>query len=196
MRYLFAAAAYYRVPSGTPEEPMSRHSLFRLALVAVLAAALPVIPACSSDDSPAATVHEGTVTNGQLHAVLSTEAQEWAWAGGSFHTPNDGDVLPSDTPFTFSWQSDTTVDPPAAGAPDDLQMVHLLAFSTPTESNLLRVFTSLDSYTPDTAAWETLKKAGKSGPVTLSLVSATLQGDGLVVDGGPFVGESITFTVE
>jgi hypothetical protein len=182
---------------------MSRHRLFRLALVAALCAALPAVPACSSDDTPAATnasiadvVREGDVTDGQLRAVLANEAQDWAWAGGSFHAPVDGGALPSDTPFEFSWKSDSTVDPPAAGATSDLQMVHLLVFGTASEPNLLRVFTTLDSFTPDARAWATLKTTGESEPVTLSLVSATLMGDQLVVDGGPFIGETLSFTVE
>jgi hypothetical protein len=182
---------------------MSRHSLFRLALVAALSAALPAVPACSSDDTPGSSnativdvVREGDVTEGQLRRVLANEAQDWAWAGGQFDTPVDGSVLPSDTPFEFRWDSDATVDPPAAGATNDLQMVHLLVFSTRAQPNLLRVFSTLDSYTPDAAAWEALKKAGQSGAVTLSLTSATLLGDELVDDGGPFIGEALSFTIE
>jgi len=182
---------------------MSRHSLFRLALVAALSGALPAVPACSSDATPAPAnasiadvVREGNVTDGQLRLVVANEAQDWAWAGGQFHAPVDGGVLPKDTPFEFSWESDTTVDPPAAGAPNDLQMVHLLLFSTATQPNLLRVFSTLDSYTPNAAAWETLKGAGEREAITLSLTSATLQGDALVVDGGPFIGQSLSFTVE
>ena len=87
----------------------------------------------------------------------ANEAQDWAWAGGSFHTPVDGGVLPSNAPFEFTWQADVTVDPPAAGAPNDLQIVHLLVFGSATEPNLLRVFSTLDSYTPDAAAWDKLK---------------------------------------
>lgn len=182
---------------------MSRHSFFRLALATALAGALPAVPACSSDDvasssssSIADVVRQGDVTDSQLRTFLANEAQEWAWAGGRLDTPVDGGVLPSDAPFEFTWESDNTVDPPAAGATNDLQLVHLLVFSTQAEPNLLRVFSTLNSYTPDAATWETLKEAGQSGPITLSLNSATLMGSELVVDGGPFIGETVSFTIE
>ena len=183
---------------------MSRHPLFRVALVTLLATALPAVSGCSSDASPAAApaldtsdvVREGVVTEGQLRAVLANAPIEWAWAGGSFDTPLDTATVPSGAPFEFTWQSDQTEDPPAAGAPNDLDMVHLLVFSTPSKPKLLRVFTSLDSYTPDAAAWQTLNDVGEGEVITLSLTSATLIGDGLTGNGGPFIGQQLTFSIE
>lgn len=181
---------------------MFRHRRFRFALIAALSA-MPLAQGCSSDDPPSTSnvstadvVREGSVTEGQLRAVLSHEPEDWAWAGGRFRTPVNGDVLSSDTPFEFTWKSDATVDPPEAGAPNNLQVVHLLVFSTATEPSLLRVFSDQNSYTPDAAAWQLLKTAGESSAVALSLTSATLMGDELVSDGGPFVGQTLSFTVE
>ncbi len=184
---------------------MSQHPLFRVALVTLLMTTLPVFSGCSSNDSsptsaPAidtsAIVREGVVTEDQLRAVLSGQPEEWGWAGGSFSTPLDTAVIPSKTPFEFTWQSDQTEDPPAAGAPNDLVMVHLLLFSTPSKPELLAVFTSMNSYTPDAAAWQTLNDAGEGEAITLNLVSATLIGDGLTGNGGPFIGQKLTFSIE
>ena len=184
---------------------MSRHPLFRVALVTLLTTALPAISACSSEaaSSPVidttGVVQEGVVSEGQLRAVLSNQPIEWGWAGGAFDTPPNSDsiaVLPSGTPFEFTWQSDQTEDPPAAGAPNDLDRVHLLVFSTPSNPKLLRVFSSMDSYTPDAAAWQTLNDAGEGEVITVSLTSATLIGDGLTGNGGPFIGTPVQFTIE
>jgi hypothetical protein len=182
---------------------MFRHRLFRFALVAVLSAGFPAVQGCGSDDQPPGTnlsiadvVREGAVTDGQLRAVLANAPEDWAWAGGRFRTPANGDALPSDAPFEFTWKADATVDAPAAGAPNDLEFVHLLVFSTATEPNLLRVFSDQLSYTPDADAWEILKTAGERGAITLSLTSATLMGDALVDDGGPFIGQTLSFTIE
>ena len=184
------------------QQPMSRSHLFRVALITVLSAVLPTVSACSSDDTATASldtsdvVHQGLVTDGQLRAVLSNEARDWAWAGGQFDAPEDSAVLSSETPFEFTWHADATEDIPAAGAPNDFEMMHLLIFSTPSKSNLLRVFSSLDSYTPDAAAWQTLTLAGKAEAITLSLTSATFEGDALTINGGPFIGQALTFTIE
>jgi hypothetical protein len=180
---------------------MSRSSLSRLALVAALATMLPAFSACSSDSAPAVdtstadVVREGNVTDGQLRAVLDNAAQDWAWAGGQFDAPSNKDVMASDTAFEFAWHADPT-EPSDGGAPGDMDMVHLLVFSTPSEPNLLRVFSTLGSYTPDAAAWQKLIDAGTSSAITLSLTSATFSGDELTAEGGPFVGQELSFTIE
>jgi hypothetical protein len=180
---------------------MSRPNRFRVALVVVLSAAVPVFSACSSDDSPAVdptpadVLRQGEVTEGQLRAVLTTEALDWAWAGGQFDTPDDKAVLASDTPFEFTWHADPT-EPSEGGAGGNLEMVHLLVFSSASQPTLLRVFSSLDSYTPDAAAWQKLTAAAASGAITLSLTSGTFSGDELTVEGGPYIGQQLSFTIE
>ena len=178
---------------------MTRPSLFRIALLAALGAAVPFAPACSSDAAPAAqasiadVLREGDVNETQLRAVLANEAEDWAWAGGQFDTPEDGATLAASAPYEFTWHADST-EPADGGAPSDTQMVHLLVFSSPSHGTLLRLFTTLDSYTPDADTWQQLVAAGE--PITLSLTSATFAGDELTVDGGPYVGQALTFSIE
>jgi hypothetical protein len=180
-------------------KPMSRTSLFRVAFVAAMAVAAPLLPACSSDDAPAVdaslaeVVRQGDVTDVQLRAVVANAPIDWAWAGGQFDTPDPNATLPSSTPFEFTWHADAT-QPEEGGGPSAYQMVHLLVFSTPTKPNLLRVFSTLDSYTPDDATWQLLTATGE--PITLSLTSGTFAGDDLTSEGGPYIGQHLTFTIE
>ncbi len=183
---------------------MSQHPFYRFAFAAVLSAALPAASACSSDKASSSAVdvdmsgvvREGLVSDDQLRVVLANPPLDWSWAGGQFDAPADKATLSSSTPFVFAWHADPTEDTPAAGAPDDFEMVHLLEFSTPSKPQLLRVFSSLDSYTPDAAAWQTLHDAAQGEAITLSLTSATFQNDGLTPNGGPFIGQQLTFTIE
>ncbi|MBK9263181.1 MAG: hypothetical protein IPM54_25675 [Polyangiaceae bacterium] len=68
-----------------------------------------------------------------------------------------------------------------------------LVFSTDSEPNLVRVFTSNTSYVPSADAWGKMTSAGK--PITLKLVSAIFESNRVAQDGGPFEGSTTTFTV-
>jgi hypothetical protein len=110
----------------------------------------------------------------------------------------DQDVLPADAPETFTWAADVTFtsDPSTTLSPTKQQgQVFMLAFSTPSNPKLLRVFTSLFAYTPSAAAWQTLVSAG--APITLGITAATFENDELPGDdGGPFIGQPVTFTIQ
>lgn len=71
---------------------------------------------------------------------------------------------------------------------------YFLVFSTPSNPKLLRVFTAAKSYTPDATGWQTLAEA--ASPITLDVTSATFENSLLTSDGGPFLGGSVTFTIE
>ncbi len=178
---------------------MFRSPLFRVALVAALAVAAPTIPACSSNDAPAvdpslaSVVRQGDVTDAQLRTVVANKPIDWAWAGGQFDAPDPNASMPATTPFEFTWHADAT-QPEEGGGPSAFQMVHLLVFSTPSNPNLLRVFSTLDSYTPDAAAWQLLTATGE--PITLSLTSGTFAGDDLTSEGGPYIGQELSFSIE
>jgi len=162
------------------------------------------LPACSSDKTPTASnalgsdvIREGDTTSVALDEFLGTPADSWAWAGGQFVTPSDQDVLSAATPETFTWQADGTTPPPDTDVlvPSEQQgQTFLLVFSTPADAKLLRVFTNLTSYTPSSAAWQKLVRAGT--PITLSITSATFENDQLTGDGGPHNGQTIQFTIQ
>ncbi len=178
---------------------MSRSNLLRVALVALLAVAAPTLPACADNDAlPAGVanadvVRQGDVTESQLSAMLANEPIDWAWAGGQFDSPDPNASMPASTPFEFTWHADAT-QPEEGGGPSAFQMVHLLLFSTPSNPSLLRVFSSLDSYTPDAATWQKLTASGE--PITLSLTSGTFAGDDLTSEGGPYIGQELSFSIE
>ncbi|XXX73587.1 hypothetical protein WMF30_38685 [Sorangium sp. So ce134] len=64
---------------------------------------------------------------------------------------------------------------------------------TAAERELLRVFTTKLSYTPDAAAWDKLRAAG--GPITVSVLNAVFENNRIVQGGGPFTGVPVTFSV-
>jgi hypothetical protein len=170
-------------------------SLFWLGLVAS-----PGLLACSSSDrSPSgassidSVAREGDASQAQLDTFRQREPRHWDWAGGQFDTPDDHATVSPHAPLTFSWHAD-----PADFAPDDapgeVVMAHLLAFSTARNARLLEVFTTLPQYTPSAEAWQKLADAGK--PITLSLTTGSFVGPDLPADGGPFIGQTITFVIE
>lgn len=69
-----------------------------------------------------------------------------------------------------------------------------LVFSSPSSPQLLRVFTDKTSYTPDAADWQKLVAA--QATITLSVTSAVFENNLLTADGGPFTGQTLTFTIQ
>jgi hypothetical protein len=173
-------------------------------LLLIALAAAPGFTACSSsgegglrsEPDPISTYgieREGDASAAQLNTFLHHKARDWAWAGGQFDAPDDNAVLSADTPQTFSFHADPA-DFAEGGAPDEIVMTHLLQFSRASGSSLLQVFTTLSEYTPNAQDWQKLVDAGE--PITLSLTTGSFVGSGLPQDGGPFIGQTITFTIE
>ncbi|MEI9938812.1 MAG: hypothetical protein WDO69_16455 [Pseudomonadota bacterium] len=180
---------------------MSRTRPFQSLLLIALAAT-PALAACSSSDDSRAHVdpistagieREGDASNAQLSTFLHLKPVEWAWAGGQFDTPDDKSTLAADTPVTFTWHADPA-DFAEGGASGDVVMTHLLQFSSASNGNLLQVFTTLKQYTPDAEDWQKLVDAGE--PITLALTTGSFLGTDLPADGGPFIGQTLTFTIE
>lgn len=190
----------WAAPGSAPvlTTPMSPTRSFRTLTLAALAFA-PSLVACSSPPGlrpPSATdgvVFEGGASKTQLSVFLEREPEDWAWAGGRFDTPDTYATLEASTPQTFSWHADPA-DFTEAEAPDDVVMTHLLVFSTSESDAVLRVFTALPEYTPDTAAWQGLVAIHE--PITVSLTTASFVASDLPEDGGPFIGQALTFTIE
>lgn len=197
-------------------QPISRARFFRSALFVTLgaASALGYVPACSStsdapSNSPTADVlRVGGVTQPALAQVLSTEADDWGWAGGVFDAPaadptaTSAATVPANVPYTFAWHADETPsgEAGAAGvgnvpsASGFTGQAYLLVFSTPGNDKLLRVFTTEASFTPDASAWKSLIHAGN--PITVSLITATFEDDALTAEGGPHQGQKLTLTID
>ena len=71
---------------------------------------------------------------------------------------------------------------------------YYLLFSTDAKPELLRVFTTATSYTPDAKAWKTLSAAMIW--TQLSVFAATFDDDARVPGEGPFEGQPILFCIE
>jgi hypothetical protein len=174
-------------------------------LLLLALACTPSLAACSSlsDDvgaqpaviSTAGYLLEGDATEALLNTYLQHKPRDWAWAGGQFDTPDADATLSADTPLTFTWHADPA-DFAEGGAPGDTLMTHLLSFSTASHGDLLQVFTTLSTYSPDAAAWKKLVDAGE--PITLNLSTGTFIGTDFPADGdgGPFIGQTLTLSIE
>ena len=174
---------------------MSRPHPFRSLPWVALAASCSLTACSSSDDAPhpTAVVLEGAASEAQLATFLSKEPREWAWAGGQFDAPDKNATLDAGTALTFAWHADPS-DFAQCGAPGEVVMTHGLRFGSASNDRLLEVFTTLPEYTPDAMHWQKLVEA--SEPITVSLTTGTFVGTDLPEEGGPFIGQALTFTIE
>jgi len=117
--------------------------------------------------------------------------------GGQFDAPADQAVLSADAAAAFAWHADPTAPPD----PNDTLLptkqngpTFFLLFSSASNPKLLRLFTSLTSYTPDGADWQKLVLAAE--PISVNVTSATFENDLLTADGGPHIGQTIAVTIQ
>jgi len=68
-----------------------------------------------------------------------------------------------------------------------------LTFSTAANAKVVRVFTTLTSYTPAQAEWDKLVAA--NAEITLSLIGAEFDNNRIADSGGPFQGTKFLFTI-
>jgi len=198
VRYLFAL----RLAPKAPTTPMSRTRPLRTLTLLALAASSVLVSCSSSGESQASSntssiagiEREGAANETQLRMFLQDKAREWAWAGGQFDAPSDGATLGADMPQTFNWHADPADFAEGGANGDDTVMTHLLLFSTPSHAHLLEVFTTLRAYTPNVQDWQKLVDAREA--ISLSLTTATFVGADLPEAGGPYVGQTLTFTIE
>jgi hypothetical protein len=71
---------------------------------------------------------------------------------------------------------------------------YFLSFVDAEDQAVLRVFTGKPSYTPDSAAWESLTQARQ--PLTLEVTSAFFEDNDILADGGPYRGGSFDLSIE
>lgn len=203
---------------------MTRKTLLRFTLTTLLGAHVLVHGlACSDDDTAeqmgqpqagaagsgsfdlSGTQYEGGVNDEAAGNILGSPATVDDAKAPKLSTPADGESLPSSTPPTFIWLASTARRPalPSWLGPERSAHAHgtpftgvtyILTFSTASNPILLRVATSLTSYTPDAASWALLTSAG--GPITAKLTVARLEDSALAVGGGPHTSSAgVTFTV-
>lgn len=181
--------------------------------------------ACSSDTAVAGledVVYEGGATDEALAAMtaLTPKASPKPLA---FTTPAPAAKLPAATVPTFAWgESSGGALDAGTGARTPLDLIprkqakpwrlelfgggtahahgealngkaYFVAFSTSDNAKLLRVFTSGTTYKPSADAWQKLTTA--KGTITAKLQSAVFDNNAIAVDGGPFEGTPVSFTV-
>lgn len=198
---------------SNPSKQLVRGAAFAVALTSLC------LTACSSNNAAVVTsqsgpvtsqsgsltsdiVREGMTTDAALDEFLGAVPDDWGWAGGVFDSPepDDGGLtaeISAATPEAFAWHADATTAP----SPSDVLVASkqngqtfFLVFGVPGNAKLLRVFTSLTTYTPDAATWQRLVSA--SQPITLSITSGTFENDMLTPDGGPHSGQTLSLTIQ
>ena len=139
-------------------------------------------------------IFEGKATKAALQSMLSGEPQEWEWSAGVPKQPANGEVVSAAPPAIISWVTDLVHEDQSAAKEKPLAGVaFLLVLSTPTQPQAMRVFTTLEQYTPSAGSWTKLAARGEE--VTVRVNSADFEGN-KVIGEGPFSGLSATFRIE
>lgn len=162
-------------------------------------------------------IYGGLATDEALLAMLLLTEKTDPAQGVVVDVPAAGASLPRDIPPTLSWHvggGSAAIDsftgtrfvramsamvdwmgPRVAwahGAPVNGR-AYLLEFSTPDAPGLVRVFTTELSYTFDAGTWGQLALQGKN--ITLRITNAIFESNRVALDGGPFAGEPVTFSI-
>jgi hypothetical protein len=163
-------------------------------------------------------VYESEATDEALESVLGVAAIVDDAKAPAFSEPSaDGQALPASTPPTFAWGQLTasrTVVPSfggshlafdktlslfaikeasAHGEPNN-GPVYFLEIAGETGDPVVRVFTTVTTYTPSTEVWAAI--VAKGGTLSLKLVAARVENNELVAGGGPFTASKTrTFTI-
>jgi hypothetical protein len=171
------------------------------------------------DPALAGVVFVGGADEPALEQLVGATPATDASKGVVIDYPPTDTILDAATVVTFRWHAPAAAarvptfpfSPPAEGAPRWLRDLlgperaahagdsmngagYYLIFATDTKPELLRVFTTLTSYTPDAAAWKTLSSAMVWTQLTIA--SAAFQDDQLVPGEGPFVGSPVLFCID
>ena len=117
---------------------------------------------------------------------LAATPEEDATQAAALTSPAAGTALDPATVLEFTWESGAV---PRHGDPVNGR-AYLVVFSTAADPELLRVFTTNLSYTPDATAWGTLTGAGEA--VSVTITSAVFEQNRVAQGGGPWVGPAVT----
>lgn len=196
---------------------MRASSPLRLIGLLALAGALPYAAASCSEpkgeQALPASIDDVLLKDGATRAALTNFVNvfptPWDW-GAPFSSPMDGDVL--HYPATFSYSVDVSVcsknpggDTGEAGANSEGPAfntdgtfsgeAYLLEFNTAQNPPFLRVFTGSAHYAPTQAEWQKLVAAG-SQPIFVTVSTASFESDRVTTTCGPFLGQTISFTIQ
>jgi hypothetical protein len=188
-----------------------------LTRVRLLAApALAALAGCGHDhDDPvidpslADVIYEGGANDEALEALLAAQAVVDPARGATLVSPEQGATVPAAEPAAFSWGEGSawrTRPRPVErlvglvggalvmghGAPVNGR-AYFVVFHTEGDPELTRVFTGLTSYAPATEVWQKMTAAGQ--PIAVTITSGIYDNNLLAADGGPFVGDTTTFTI-
>lgn len=140
-------------------------------------------------------IYEGGATDEALTALLAAAPKVDAAQAAVLDTPAEGAALPGDPAPELAWHVGGGGARALRPHGDPINgRAYFLAFSTPERQGVVLVFTTRLTYTPDAAAWATLRAAG--GPITARLVNAVFENNRIAPEGGPFVGGPVTFSIE
>jgi hypothetical protein len=175
------------------------------------------VPPTQNEPNIEGVIYDGLATDEALLAMLTANVKKDPTQAVVVDVPAAGATLPKDLPPTLTWHVqggsasrngfpvDWFVRTASAigdwigpgnawahGAPVNGRAYHLV-FSAPDNPEIVRVFTTELTYTFDAATWTKLGQVGK--PITLQVTNAIFESNRVAVDGGPFAGESVTFSI-
>jgi len=193
---------------------LSARLLGRSALVAALVATY--APACGGQDDsatgPSSVLLQGLATDEGLTTFVAAPSRDDATRGPALTSPASGAKVAGTSPAMFAWAAPTALVAPAQQRRErfvtpipfgPMREAHahgavmsgrayLLTLTSGT-TNVVQVFTTNTSYTPDADAWQRLVNA-KS--IAATIATAFFDNGNLIQGSGPFVGAATTFTVE
>jgi hypothetical protein len=169
---------------------------------------------------PEGVIYEGSATDEALVVLLATAPKASA-TSVTITAPTAGQVVPAATPMVFSWTGGLSAAAPGAvplRTPVPARRRHALAalvdlfrvrpaFAHPFPLNgqgyylrvisnnteIVKVFTSEKTYTPDAAAWQRLTSAG--GELRATMLSAFFEKNNVTSDGGPVEATPVSFRI-
>ncbi|MFT3776502.1 MAG: hypothetical protein QM820_65005 [Minicystis sp.] len=168
-------------------------------------------------------VYDGEANDEALLALLANKATATDTKGAVFDAPAAGASLPAATTAKFRWHvaaATSAVDPAERSQPQragrPLQRMaqawdlfgpmraahahgdpvngeaHFLVFSAASKP-ILGVFTTNLEYTPSIDDWALL--AGAAQPIEVTVLSGVFAEGALTAEGGPFLGETLSFSI-
>lgn len=177
--------------------------------------------ACDDEEiGPDGVIYEGGATDEALDALTAAQTKNDPAKALAFEEPTEGQVVDSDSPFTFIWAEAGAsasisprdflpkareVDPmdralgvllkntPVAHAHGDpiSGAAYYLVFSSASDKNIVEVFTTSTDYSPGPDQWAKLK--GVEGSVSVRLTWAQFESNR--VTEGPWEGKAVSFTI-
>lgn len=173
------------------------------------------------EDPLADVIYEAEATDEALDALLAATPKDEPAKAAVIDAPTDAEVVAAAAPIAFTWHDGATarieIRPSNDSVLERLGMrlleralsnvrpayahgvpvngpAYFLVLSTADDPELVRVFTLATSYTPDATVWQKIVGAGK--PITATVESAQFEENRVLQDGGPWVSEPVSFTVE